>query len=108
LRAKKPGSPRLEDDHVRAVAQAQADQKAFERGETALAADEREYKKLFFLTVLSALEQFAAGRVAGAEGLALIATELHEAGGEMPELEDSGLDALQHSSRRCRGSRLSE
>jgi hypothetical protein len=97
-REKNPGSPeiaRLEEEYQRAVSQKQSDQEALEKREGALKTEVREYKKQLFLSVLTALDEFALARVTSAEGLSPIGTQLHRAGGELAEFRDTGLDTIQ-------------
>jgi hypothetical protein len=97
-RAQNPPSaeiPRLEEEYQKTVSQKQSDQDALEKREDQFKTEVREYKKQLFLSVLTALDEFASAKVTSAEGLSSIGPQLQQAGGEFPDFEDAGLDAIQ-------------
>jgi hypothetical protein len=98
LKTRNPASPevtKLNEEYNRALAQSSADQDALDKREALMKTEDREYKKELFLTILTALEEYATGKSEAVEGLISIGEELAGVGAEVPFFVDPGKDQLQ-------------
>jgi hypothetical protein len=97
MRIRTPGSPdiaRLAEELECAMSQKRGDIDTLDKREAQLATEERDYRKQIFLSVMTALEQFAEGRGRCAAALHKIGAQLVQVANELPFFDDPQADSL--------------
>lgn len=98
LRMKNPSSPdcnRAENEYDLAVRTKESDEATSEQRQEQLLGEEKEYKKQFFLCILSALEEYAQARQSACNEVIASAKEVAQIGESIPFYDDPQIEGLQ-------------